>query len=464
MDVEYLLADFASSTRFEDLPAEAIAAAKDHLLHTVGTMLGGSSAEGCNLVVDLMGEWGGSRQSHIAVYGDKVSVHNAVLANSTMAHALDFCDNDDRIAYKSSVCVVPVGLAVSEAAGGITGRELLTAICVGTDVGLRMGLSILPKYHHAQARNLGIFASAAAAGNLLGLKTGQMLDAFGLGACHLVTIGAEKGSLSLTKRLGPGFASQAGVLSAYLAKKGYTSNHGVIAGPYGYFQTHHGREGDLEGLVADLGKVYEITRVGPKPYPCCRFTHASIDAALRLAKENDIHPDSVAGVTVYLCPRDHRSVGGSTSDSLEIKRHPRKPVDAQFSVPWTVAAALVKRDVFIPAFTDAGIRDPETLALAGKVNTVVLPELDQGPRVIKPAIVEIKTNSGKVYSLRVDFPSGSPENPVSFKTLRQNFRRAASFAARPFTGPQIEKIIETVDHLETNQKAGDLGELLIPPL
>ena len=108
MDIAVPFAEHMVKTEYRDLPSEVVAATKQHLMHTLATAIGGSGAPGCKAVVDLVSEWGGREESTILVYGGKVPAIHAALADGTMAHALDFCVNDDRTDYKTSVVAVPV--------------------------------------------------------------------------------------------------------------------------------------------------------------------------------------------------------------------------------------------------------------------------------------------------------------------------------------------------------------------
>ncbi len=446
------------ATTFEGLPPKAVAATKQHVLHTLATIVGGSGAPGCLQVADLVQSWGGRPESTVLVYGHRAPAPHAVLANSTLAHALDFCCNDDRIAYKSSVCAVPAALALAERQG-TSGKDFLTAACLGIDLGIRIGLNAQPKYQHISSPAVGPFAAAATAGKLLGLDEEGMANALGLALSECRASGTSISSPALTKRLGPGLAAQGGVTAALLAAGGFPAQRDVLEGPRGYYQTFHRREGNLDGLVSDLGKTFEVVNVWPKPYPSCRFTHASINAALKLYHEQGVRPDDIAGVRIVLCPRDDAHVGHGPDP--QAKLHPRGVVDAQFSVPWTVSVALLRGRVFIGDMLPEGLRDPDVHRLTDKVTVVVDPKLDVGSREVKPAIVEVRTLQGKTYSQRVDTPRGSPEHPVTFEETKQVFRDCAAYAARPLSQAQVEQAIALVDRLETAPDVSALVKTLV---
>ena len=119
-------------TSFDNLPPEAVQATKNHLIHTLGTILAGSSTAGCGTVTKLINGWGGSPQSSILVFGSLVPAPHAALVNSVMAEAGEFQNNDDRINYKSSVCAIPAAWATAERLGGVSGKELITAVCAAS--------------------------------------------------------------------------------------------------------------------------------------------------------------------------------------------------------------------------------------------------------------------------------------------------------------------------------------------
>ena len=273
---------------FASLPTAAVAATKEHILHTVATVLAGSSAPGVAELIEVLRDFGGEPASTILGWDMRAPPAHAAMANSMMGHALDFDNNDDRIAYKSSVCAVPAALAVAEHVGATTGRDLLTAVCVGIDLGIRMGLAVMPYPTHSQSPELGPFAAAATAAKLMRLDEEQIWDALGLALCGVATVGVSTSGMSYSKRFEAGCASRNGIMAALLASKGFKAQQPVFAGRNNYFKSVWKTEADLDVLLTNLGTTFEVVNVGPKPYPSCRYTHAPIDAALDLMKKHAI--------------------------------------------------------------------------------------------------------------------------------------------------------------------------------
>jgi 2-methylcitrate dehydratase PrpD len=459
--VEQTIARHIAETRFEQLPADAVRATKAHILHTTATVLAGSTAPGCAEFMTLLDEWGGKPESSVFGWSLQVPAHHAAMANSLMGHSQDFDNNDDRIAYKSSVCAVPSAFAVAERIGPVHGRDLITASCIGIDLGIRMGLAIVPQPAHPTAFVLGPFAAAAAGAKLLRLDGAAVWDALGLALCGVAPAGTSTEGLSYTKRYLAGAASRNGVFAAVLAGRGFHARRTVFAGEGNYYQVIHGRDGDLAVLLDELATRFEVINVGPKPYPSCRYTHGPVDAALALTIENDLRPANVAEIRVTIGERDYQMVfGGKTG--LAAKQEPRSVVDAQFSIPYTIAAAITRRRLFLDDMTEQAIGRPDVVALAKRVIPVIDQSFDRWPADVKPSSVEIATTNGMRHSRRVDYPRGNPRNPVSFDEMRSNFLECAARAVRPLSRDRAERARDLIENLETCTDIRAITEILSP--
>jgi len=380
-----------------------------------------------------------------------------------MAHALDFDDTYDEIALHATAPVIPTSLAMAEQKGVINGKDLITAIVLGIDLSCRMAKAaakfapaISGGWHTTAI--YGVFSSAATTGKILELDEDRMLNALGIAYSQAAGNGQCVPDGALTKRLQPGLAARAGVLSGLLAQRGFTGAKNIIQGKWGFYNTYEHHEYDPEELTIDLGKIFRIVDLSIKPYPCCRHTHAAIDATLEMVQEFDIASKSIDIITVGVTKQAYEIL----CDPLETKRNPRVVVDAQFSIPYTVATALVKKKVFIEDFTEESLRDPEILEIARKVNPMIYPEIERGwSREISPAKVEIKTKNGKTYSKQVNIPRGSCKKPMTMKEVAEKFRGCAAHAIKLLPGENIEEVIKIVDNLEDVSDVTDIVRLLV---
>jgi 2-methylcitrate dehydratase PrpD len=454
------IAAYLAGTGYDALDDDTVRATKEHILYTLGTILAGSSAPGIKQALDGARAFGSGKESTVLVMGDKLPAASAALVNATMGHSRELDINDDRIAYKSSVTVIPAALATAEKTGQVSGKDFIAAVCLGIDLGIRLGLATNPKPVHARAIALGPFAAAAASGKILGCDEFGMHNALGIAMCRSTVAGNSTVAPSLSKRLGVGFASQSGVVAAQLAAAGFPAAGEVFQGPAGFFQTFYRQEGDYQALLDELGSRFEIVLVGPKPFPSCRYTHCAVTGCIDLLRSHALKARDIEEVRVHIGERDMRSVGGWTEEDKKKKRRPEGVVDAQFSIPYTVAATLLSGGLSLEDFTDAKLRSEEVLDLAARVKLILDPELDHGPMDVKPQIVEIVTRDGKVISKKVVYPKGNPKNPVTSEELVAACRSMVSYAAKPLGALKIEEVVSMTLRLEEVKDMTALTKLL----
>ncbi len=446
------------NTRFEDLPADAVAAVKQEVLDSLATALGGSTKEGVGELVDMVKEWGGAKQSTVIAHGFKCPAPNAAQVNGTMIHALDYDDGHQTALVHVGCVTVSSSLAAAERMGKISGKELITAIALGGDFMSRLGLANRPGKNALSSgwhptTLFGFLGSAVVAGRLFGLDEEQMINAIGLAyhQCGGAGSGVEDGALA--KRMGPGLAAKAGITSALMAKRGITGERDALEGKSGIFKTYMGGDYDAKVLTADLGKRWEVVNIGNKPYPCCGLTHACVDAALALKAKHDIKADKVKSITVY---------GGQAvydlSQPPQVKQNPRTIIDAQFSVPYVVAVALAKGKVTVDDFTEKSIKRPEIIDLARKASGKLVPAMNR--HGVGPGGVTILMQDGKEYTEEIEHCLGSVERPMTFEDVTRKFRECAACARKPLSVAKVEKVIELVSRLETLSDATEIIRLV----
>jgi 2-methylcitrate dehydratase PrpD len=458
MDVIYTLAGNIIDTNYENLPSEVVKATKRLFMDGLGVGLAGSAEAGVSELIDIVRDWDGRKESTVWVYGDRLPCISAAQANATMIHALDYDDTHDVAILHASSVAVPTALAIAEKLGGVDGKRLITAVALAVDLASRLCLankvSVFDRGWQYTAIH-GNFSAAAITGKLLGLDKETLVSAFGL-AYH-----QAGGNLqcihdgTLAKRAGPGFAARDGIMAVLMAQKGITGARNVLQGRDGLFNVYHRGDYNPEVLTANLGEKFEVVNLSFKPYPCCRNTNPPIDATLTMVGEYNIKAEDVDSVTIYVSKGAMKLLG----EPLNTKQNPSTTVDAQFSIPWTVASAIVQGKVGIAELTPQAIKNKAVLALSNKVT----PKLDESLNRmgVSPAIVEIKTKDGKVYSKRVDTPYGSPENPMNMDAIAAKLRDCASYAAKPLSQKNVEKLIQLVSQLEAVSDVEEVVRLLV---
>ncbi len=455
MDAAETFTRFVHGLSYDDLSPGAIEVTRVDVLDTISTILGGSGQPGCGDVVGLVQDWGGKPESTVLVYGNRVPAPMAAWANGTMGHALDYDDTYDLAApLHAGVSIVPAALAAAEHSGGVSGKALMTAVAGGVEFMCRMSKATIGGLNgwHLTAV-YGTLASAMAAAKVMGLDERGISNAVG------IAYASASGNLqcvddaALTKRLQAGLAAQGGVQSALLAERGFTGSFNTLEGENGLFNVYHGGNYDPAPLTNGLGEIWEMERLSFKPWPSCRYTHTYVTATLDLVESNDLQAAAVEEVIVappVLC------------DPLEVKQSPRTIVDAQFSVPYTVARAVIGRKVGIGDFTDAAIADPELLEMTHRVHPRAEDEIMAGYwKQVTEAIVEIRMTDGRSFKKRVDFPFGHPDNPMPFEAFVEKFRDCASWAARTIDDEAQTRLLTEIRQLETLSDVTGLVDLAV---
>lgn len=447
-----------TTIRYEDLPRAAIASAKQEILDSLATALGGSTKAGVGELVDMVKEWGGAEQSTVIGYDLKVPAPNAAQVNGTMIHALDY-DDGHQVALVHIGCVaVSTAFAAAERMAAlkekISGKELITALALGADFDARMSLaskpggSVIDTGWHATTL-FGFLSAAVIAGRIFGLNEDQMINAIGLAYHQAGGAGSGVADGALAKRMGPGLAAKVGITSALMAERGITGDRDPLEGKTGLYKVYMGGDYAPRVLTEALGKVFEGVNIGDKPYPCCGLTHAAIDAVLALQSKYKVNPAKIKEVTV---------VGAQSTYDLsqppEVKRSPRTIIDAQFSVPYVVALALVQGKVTVDDFTNEAIKRPEVLRMAQKITTSL--DVSFNRHGVGPSSVTIVMADGTTYKEHVEHCLGSVERPMSLDDIARKFRECAPSAIKPLKKAAIEKVIKLVGRLEELDDAAEI--------
>lgn len=459
-DAATTLAGYIANARFEDLPARTVEVTKQDILDTLGCCIAGSTAAAAQEVLELGREFAGTPQSTVIAFGDRIPAPMAAFINATMGHALDFDDTHDKAVLHVGPASVSAALAVSERAGKIDGRTLITAIALGNEVICRMGLATkipLQQGGWMFSPLYGYFGAAASAGKILGLSQEQIINAFGIAYCQAagnlqVNIDDEH---ALTKRMQIGFASKGGLMAALLAQKGLTGARNSMEGRWGLYNLHHRGEYYRAALVDGLGTVFESGNLSFKPYSCCRQIHAHVDAALKLRRDHDLKPSDIREVTIFVNTDPHW-----LCHPLELRRHPLEEVHAQFSIPYSVAVALTKGKVLIDDFRPAALKDEAVARVAEKV----IPKFDPSlpTRIIPPARMEILTRDGAKLTAEVVDAKGHPNNPMSWEELGAKFRDCVAHSAQPLPAENVARALALCASLEESRDPTELARLLVP--
>jgi 2-methylcitrate dehydratase PrpD len=251
---------------------------------------------------------------------------------------------------------------------------------------------------------------------------------------------------SWNKRYQVGAAAMNGVIAATLARDGFIGSSESVEGKHGLL-VGYTDDAHPDKAVADLGKVYETMKIGVKPYPSCRYTHAAIDALLAMRRAHNLTPDQIKRVEIGL----HRN-GITLTGDAPTKRHPTSIVGGQFSMFFTGALALDQGRFGWDDYARLG--DKAINALADKIDVVQDDRLEVGRTHPFGARVTVTTDDGVHEELYPD-PSGEPASFPDSAAMRQKFLTLA----RPVLDGQAEKFADAILSLETYDRAASAIQL-----
>jgi 2-methylcitrate dehydratase PrpD len=444
--------------KYEDLPDNVIEIVKCEIIDSLAAALGASSADGIKQLLDVIDEWGGNRQSTIISGGIKCPAPDAALVNGAMIHALDYDDGSPATLVHIGCTAVSAGFSVAERVGGVTGKEFITSLVLGSDFINRLSLASRPNGSITVSgwfptALYGYFGSAAVAGRIMKLDQEAMLNAMGIAYNQCAGNMQSIHDGVFAKAVAAGLAAKGGVTACIMAEKGISGTRNCLEGKAGFYNVYHGGDYDPQILIKELGERFETDRIGFKPYPCCGQGHAAIDATLYLKRKYNIVPADVQDITVSLGDAAY-----ILCVPLPEKQNPQTVIEAQFSLPWIVATALVKGKVTLEDFTMTAIRKEEILEVARKVTGMLEPEFNR--RGVGPGSVTIKLTTGQEYTHYVEFCLGSVENPMTFDDCVRKFKECYPYSIRPISAATADKIIDLVQHLERLKDATQIIRLL----
>lgn len=444
------LADYCVDFSLDEAPEKVVAHAHHLFLDLLGAGLAGVDTKEVDSVIKAtlsLNPAGGSA----LVWGTNVrtSPSGAALINGVIAHAREL-DDFGGVDHTGAV-VIPALMAIVDSFPEISGRKFLEAMIVSYDVGRRVLNSAggyRPHNHEDgfhSTGSCGSFAAAAAVSKVLGLTKEETSWALGLAGSFTGGTWAFTEDGAMSKRYHVGRAAETGVLVAMLAKNGFTGPTHIFEAKWGGFLATYARDTSIpEELTKDLGIRYDILRSGIKPYAACRDIHSALDCIFK-AIDAGVTADDIDKIEVN-CIGEMLQMIGSVSV-------PKSRFEAQLSLPYSVAVALVTGKAFLDEFEEPYLSDERILNLARKVEMIEDKTL---PFDCEPYIT-IHCKDGRKIKDHVPFASGAPQNPLKESAIFDKFFALAGLA---MDVKQAEKIKSAVADITNIKDMHDISKLL----
>ena len=439
---------------YETLPANVIQSVKEAVLDNLGCQLIGSTLDWCKIIYDFIEGFAGKPESSVVNHTLKTWPHDAAFANATFGHACELDDHMDTGGGHPGATSVGVSFALGEKEKA-NGREIIAAIAACYETSWRLGRAMMPESlergWHSQSL-IGVFAAAATAGRLLKLNPTQLAHALAIAGSHASGTREYTQSGGEVKRMHSGISARAGIQSALLAKAGLTGPLTIFEGKQGILALFCGKKDAtpiIEGFRDDFGALH----IEYKYYPVNISAQSAVGLVSRLLRDHAIQTADVERIDVTLRGGEHSVL------SLGTIREPKDALGAQFSLPFSLAIAVVKRSNALGLYTDPAVRqDPVVLEMIKKIHLHPDPLADQRVGLgVQGSMVKMTLTDGKVLDIQEKYQKGHRNNPLTPEEFADKFRGLASAA---LSQEKAEEVIKTVNRLEELEDIAQLTSLL----
>ena len=425
------LARFVTETRLSDIPHDVLEGAQDALIDTLGVALAGTLEPVGEIAMRWIHETGARAQSSVWGQSLGTSPAEAAFANGMCAHALDFDDSLPTLRGHPSATMVPAALAVAEVSGA-TGAQVLASYALGLEIAGKLGRAMGQGHYlrgwHSTA-TLGAFSSTAVAARLWGLDTGRLQTAWGLAASQMSGLVRNFGTM--TKPFHAGHAARIGVVSAWMARNGFSADETVFDGKSSVLDTYRGEDGAaLESLIATLGEPWEMTTPGifVKRWPCCYCNHRPIGGMLELMQKHRIAADEITAIAIGFPPG---------ADTALVSHNPATGLEGKFSIEYVAAATALDGKLTLETFSDAMVQRPAVRAMMAKARRYRIEDKGIYSGVHGYDNVVFETTRGR-FEMRVDKVPGSPAWPM---TAQDRIDKFVDCAGRVLGQPGAEALL-----------------------
>ncbi len=449
------LAQFICELSYRHIPAGAVSRSRELLLDQLGCQLIGASMPWNQPVYQFIKSAKSGGPAPIVKYGNDVPLDDAVLVNGTFAQGCELDDYYDQGGGHPGAATVPIILALAHKQS-VSGKELITAMVAGYEVGWRVGRALLPEMmqrgYHAQSV-VGVFIAAAAAGKILHLDPEKMTHALAIAGSHAGGTMEFDQSGGEVKRLHNGMACCGGLRAALLAQLGLTGPPTIFEGERGILKVMSGKC-DIDPIVKDLQTGSEnlaLYHAATKRFPVNASQHSPIELLDQLARTHNIDPRQVTKIKVEV--NEGILLHGGTI------YQPKEVVEAQFSLRFSLALKFLKGNNDLEHYLDAAMwSDPMMLEIGKKIELVADPTA-MGPRRFACRMI-IQLSDGREIRDSLAAPKGSYKNPLSAGELQEKFYRLGRTA---LDEARLGSIAAAVERIEKAQSVAALSSLMTAP-
>ncbi len=417
----------------DSFPARIINTAKMCMLDYLGCTLAGARFYGNQVKTFSKGFPEEGACSLIGRFGQKVTMQKAALLNGISAHAIELDDGHRIGMIHLGAPIISAMIAMSEKEK-VSTKDFLIGIIIGYEVAIRLACAVQPG---CKLNGYHATGTCGTVGATMGIAAALHFDFEQMKSAFSAAITSAAGVLEMIegdtelKPYNAGRAAMDGVTAAYIGKARFKAPEDALGGKRGFLKVMTD-EPKMEYLTDFSGDKLMIETVYMKPYAACRHCHPSIEAALKIRQKDEFDFEEVESIHVdtyklAVAGHDHTDIKGVNS--------------AKMSIPYSLAVALYTGKGGLDEFTETYISNTEIQTITDKVTVSDMDELTALCPQKRVAVVTVKTKNG-VFTERVDYPKGEPENPLSQKELEDKFRGLAMYGG--LTEQECDEVINEV--------------------
>ena len=414
------LAEFAAKLQAQDIPAHVLRKTEDLLVDWFGSAVAGKGARAVETLTQFVLDMGPSRGPSEILFNRRfTSPYMAAMANAAASHVVEQDDVHNGSVFHPATVVFSPALAVAQAIGA-SGEDFLVACVVGYEVGIRVG-EFLGRSHYRIFHTTGTAGSVAAAatvGRLLKLTPEQMNHAFGSAGTQAAGLWEFLRDAADSKQLHTAHAAGTGLMSAYLAKQGFTGAKCILEGAQG-MAAGMSTDAEVRKLTDGLGTRWATVETSFKYHASCRHTHPAADALLQVVQTHQLKLSDISRVVTH--------VHQGAIDVLGPVVDPSTVHQSKFSMGTVLALVAQYEHAGLSEF-DAHFKDAAIVALRDKVEMALDPEVDSAYPQRWIGKVTVTTTDGRVLHGRVDEPKGDPGNTLSRAEIEAKAIRLATYS------------------------------------
>ena len=412
--------------RWEHVPQATRASVRRELLDYLGAAIAGRAAAGLPAWLKVLVDFGGRPDARV-IGGPRVPATIAALCNGYYGHVLEFDDTHDEAVLHAGSAAIPAAFAAAGLRGEVSGKELCEAVLLGVELTCRLGVATrlnLIEGGWIYTALFGHFGATLAAARIIDHRPDVLRNAFGIVYCLASGNHQSTREGAPTKHVQPGFAAANAITAALMASGGLDGVKQPLTGEDGLSRVYLHDSFDPARAIRGLGAQWKFDRLSIKPYPTCRLTHPAISAALDLHAQLGRDTEKIERVELVIGPQAHDVVG---RDVVE-KRTPQTRVNAQFSVYWCVASALLYGEVTPRQLAEEIPPSPKLREWIGKISATPDPAAAQ--RDIGGCQLHVH---GAFGTRKVEQTSakGHPDHPLTDAELLAKFKANLHYANVP---------------------------------